>query len=198
MNLLLHEIYCRSSPFTAWHFTFVFFSTEFHFSNSTIRFFFCLFVFSVFKHVLCISLQQPFILVMLNKLRSHAHFYLSANHMTKSKLLIWIHTMNDKQSSSRSLGFWRSHLLIWIYTVCKGRVYPVQQDKGKVCWNYGNYWGREVRGIWSEAYDQRHIVRGIWSEAYGQKAYDQRHIVRGIWSEAYDQRHILRGIWSGT
>ena len=63
-----------------------------------------------------------------------------------------------------------------------------------------------IRGIWSEAYDQRHMVRrhmirGIWSETY-----DQRRMVRGIWSEAYgqkaygqkayDQRHMVRGIWS--
>ena len=41
--------------------------------------------------------------------------------MTWSRLLLWIHILNGKQCRSRSVGFWRSQL-IWIYTVCKGRV----------------------------------------------------------------------------
>ena len=60
---------------------------------------------------------------MLNKLRCYAHFQFSANKIAWSRLLIQIHILNDKQCRSRSVGFWRSQL-IWIYTVCKDRVYP--------------------------------------------------------------------------
>ena len=56
-------------------------------------------------------------LVMLNKLRCYAHFLFSANHITWFGFLIEIHIFNDKQSRSRSVGFFRSQL-IWIYTVC--------------------------------------------------------------------------------
>ena len=62
-------------------------------------------------------------LVLLNKLRCHTHFLFSADQMTWSRLLIHIHEVNDKQCRSRSVGFYRSQL-IWIYTVCKDRVYP--------------------------------------------------------------------------
>ena len=34
-----------------------------------------------------------------------------------------MHILNDKQCRSRSVGFFRRQL-IWIYTVCKGRIYP--------------------------------------------------------------------------
>ena len=60
---------------------------------------------------------------MLNKLRWHAQFWLSANRVHWSRLLIWIHILNGKQCRSRSVGLIRSQL-IWIYTVCKGSVYP--------------------------------------------------------------------------
>ena len=59
--------------------------------------------------------------VMLNKLRCHACWF-STNQITWSRLLIQIHIINDKQCRFRSVGFFRSQL-IWIYTVCKGRVY---------------------------------------------------------------------------
>ena len=36
---------------------------------------------------------------------------------------------NSKQCRSRSVGFFRSQL-IWIYTVCKGRVYPGSAGQG--------------------------------------------------------------------
>ena len=62
-------------------------------------------------------------LAMLNKLRCHTQFWFSANQITWSNLLIQIHIVNDKQGRSRSVGFFRSQL-IWIYTVCKERVYP--------------------------------------------------------------------------
>ena len=68
-------------------------------------------------------------LAMLNKLRCHIHFQFSANQITWSRLLIQIQLLNDKQCWSRSVGFFRSQL-IWIYTVCKGKVYPAQQ------WNW--------------------------------------------------------------
>ena len=41
-------------------------------------------------------------IVMLNKLRCHAHFQFS----NWSRLLILIHILNDKQCRSRSAGFW--------------------------------------------------------------------------------------------
>ena len=44
-------------------------------------------------------------LVMLNKLRCHAHFQFSANQIIWSRLLIWIHILNGKQCRSRSVGF---------------------------------------------------------------------------------------------
>ena len=40
-----------------------------------------------------------------------------------------IHILNDKQCKFRSVGFFRSQL-IWIYTVCKGRVYPGSAGQG--------------------------------------------------------------------
>ena len=39
------------------------------------------------------------------------------------------HILNDKQCRSRSVGFFRSQL-IWISTVCKGRVYPGSAGQG--------------------------------------------------------------------
>ena len=60
------------------------------------------------------------ILFMLNKLRCHAHFFLSANQIAWSRLLIQIHTLNGKQCRSRLVGFWRSQL-IWIYTLLQSQ-----------------------------------------------------------------------------
>ena len=68
-------------------------------------------------------------LVMLNKLRCHTHFKFSAKQITWSKLFIQIQIPNDKQCRSRSVGFFRSQL-IWIYPVCKGRVYPGSAGQG--------------------------------------------------------------------
>ena len=68
------------------------------------------------------TLFQPNPLVMLNKLRCHAHFPFSANQITWSRLLIPIHTLNGKQCRARSVGFFRSQL-IWIYIVCNDRIY---------------------------------------------------------------------------
>ena len=56
-------------------------------------------------------------LVLLNKL---PHPFLI---FSQSDYLIQIHILNGKQCRSRSVGFFRSQL-IWIYTVCKGRLYP--------------------------------------------------------------------------
>ena len=50
-----------------------------------------------------------------------------------------VHKLNEKQCTSRSDGFFRSHL-IWIYTVFKGNVYPGSAVQGlnlqefEVCW----------------------------------------------------------------
>ena len=48
---------------------------------------------------------------------------------TWSRLLIQIHILNDKQCRSRSVGFFRCQL-IWISTVCKGRIYPGSAGQG--------------------------------------------------------------------
>ena len=62
-------------------------------------------------------------LVILNKLRCHAHFQFSANQITWSRLLIQIHTLKGKPCRSRSVGF-------WIYTVCKGMACPGSAGQG--------------------------------------------------------------------
>ena len=66
---------------------------------------------------------------MLNKLRCHTHLQILADQIAWSSLLIQIHMLNVKQCRSRSVGFWRSQL-IWIYTVCKYRAYPVSAGLG--------------------------------------------------------------------
>ena len=68
---------------------------------------------------------------MLKKLRCHAHFHLSANQITWSRLLIHIQILNAKQCRSRSVGFFRSQL-IWIYTVCKGRAHQGSAGLGLI------------------------------------------------------------------
>ena len=76
-------------------------------------------------------LNMILILVLLNKLRRHAYFLFSANQITWSKLFIQIQILNNKQCRSRSVGFFRSQL-IWIYTVCKDRVYPGSAGQGLI------------------------------------------------------------------
>ena len=71
-------------------------------------------------------------LILLNKLRWHAHFRFSANENTCSKLFIQIQILNNKQCRSRPVGFFRSQL-IWICTACKGRVYPGSAGQGLKC-----------------------------------------------------------------
>ena len=68
------------------------------------------------------------ILVLLNKLRRHTHFYFSANQITLSRLFLYSHILKGKQCRSRSVGF--RNQLIWSYTVCKGRVYPGSAGQG--------------------------------------------------------------------
>ena len=82
-------------------------------------------------------------LVLLNKLSCHSHFWFSANRITWSGLLIQIHILNGKQCRSRSVGFFRSQL-IWIYTVCKGRIYPGSAGQGL---NYGAFFRQKC--IWN-------------------------------------------------
>ena len=83
-------------------------------------------------------------LVMLNKLKCHTHFQLSANQIAWSRLLIQIQILNNKQWRSRSVGFFRSQLN-WIYTVFKSSAYPGSAGLGlmplsrritKQLWNY--------------------------------------------------------------
>ena len=68
-------------------------------------------------------------LVMLNKLRCHAHFQFPANQITWFRLLILIHTLNDKQCRFRSVGFleanWPGSTLF-----AKAGYIRVQQDMG--------------------------------------------------------------------
>ena len=78
---------------------------------------------------ICTWAHPNLTLVLLNKLRCHAYFQFSANQVTWSSLLIQIHILNGKQCRSRSVGFFRSQL-IWIYTVCKCRVYPGSAGQG--------------------------------------------------------------------
>ena len=52
--------------------------------------------------------------------------------------MIQIHTLNDKQCRSRSVGFFRSQL-IWSYTVCQGRAYPGSAGLGLRSWCW---WGK--------------------------------------------------------
>ena len=66
-------------------------------------------------------------LVVLNKLRCHAYFYLSANQFARSILLIQINTLNDKQCISRSSDYRRSQL-IWSYTL------PQRQGISRFSW----------------------------------------------------------------
>ena len=47
------------------------------------------------------------VLPLLNKLRCHAHFQLSANLITWSRVLTQIHILNDKQDRSRKVGFFK-------------------------------------------------------------------------------------------
>ena len=68
---------------------------------------------------------------MLNKLWCHNHLLFSANQITRSRLLIQIYILNNKQCRSRSVGFFRRQL-IWIFTVCKGRAYPGSAGPGLI------------------------------------------------------------------
>ena len=72
---------------------------------------------------------------MLNILRCHAFFKFSANLITRSRLLIQIPILNDKQCRSRSVGFlsfgFFKSQLIWLYIVCKDRVHVYQGSEGQ-------------------------------------------------------------------
>ena len=82
-------------------------------------------VWKLLKERICfpLGLSFPLTLVMLNILRCRTHFVFSANQIIWSGLLLYIHILNGKRCRFRSVGFFRSQL-IWIYTDCKGRIYP--------------------------------------------------------------------------
>ena len=80
---------------------------------------------------LSLQVKLALILVLLNKLKCHAHFQFSANQITWSRFLIQIHILNGKQCRSRSVGFFRIQL-IWIYIVCKGRTYLGSAGQGLI------------------------------------------------------------------
>ena len=73
--------------------------------------------------------SSPLTLVMLNKLRCHAHSKFSANQITWSRFFIWINIRNDKQCRSRSVGFleanWSGSTLF-----SKASNIRVQQEQG--------------------------------------------------------------------
>ena len=87
---------------------------------------------ALFNTNLTLVMLNKLTLVLLNKLRCHAYFQFSANQITWSNLLIQINILNGKQCRSRSVGFFRSQL-IWIYTVCKDKVYPGSAGLGLRC-----------------------------------------------------------------
>ena len=67
-------------------------------------------------------------IVMLNKFHTILIFRQSDHLiqiMDKNDIL------NNKQCRSRSVGFFRSQL-IWVYTVCKGKVYPGSEGQGLI------------------------------------------------------------------
>ena len=91
----------------------------------------------LFIHVHIISLlrilySSKFILtlVLLNKLRCHAHFLFSANQITWSRLLIQIQILTGKLQIQIT---W----LLQIYTVCKGRAYPCSTGQGLMTTFFG-------------------------------------------------------------
>ena len=57
-------------------------------------------------------------LALLNTLRCHAHFSFKANQITWSGFLTEIHIFNVKECRSRSVGFFRSQLIL-IYKFAK-------------------------------------------------------------------------------
>ena len=56
------------------------------------------------------------------------------NQIVWSRLLMQIQILNDKQYISRSVGFFRSQLIL-IFTICKDRVYPGSAWQGLKCSN---------------------------------------------------------------
>ena len=94
--------------------------------------------------------------VVLNKSRCHAHFWVSVHQITLFRLLIQFHVLNDKQCRSRSVGFFRSQL-IWIYTVCKGRVYPGSAGQGFLT----------CPTLWVYSADDKLIIFFVFSQKIG-------------------------------
>ena len=84
----------------------------------------------ILSYLMSVTNLRFLTIILLNKLRCHAYFQFSAS-ITWSSLLIQIHILNGKQCRSRSVGFFRSQL-IWIYTVCKDRVYPGSAGQGLI------------------------------------------------------------------
>ena len=117
---------------------------------------------------------------------------LSPNQITWSRLLIQIHILNDKQCRSRSVGFFRSQL-IWIYTVCKGRVYlgsarlglrspyiqaysfilSVRQERGgdRELVGGGSYTSRGINTLSGEATVSKLFLPPFWKGVYSKRKY---------------------------
>ena len=79
--------------------------------------------------ILLLTRNVNFTLVLLNKLRCHALFKFSASQIPWSRLLIYIHILNGTTVQIQISWLLRSQL-VWIYTVCKGRVYPGSAGRG--------------------------------------------------------------------
>ena len=77
---------------------------------------------SVSRHLILLNL----ILVLLNKLRCHALFKFTANQIVD----INSHTGTEWQTVQIQISWLLRSQLIWIYTICKGRVYPCSAGQG--------------------------------------------------------------------
>ena len=103
-------------------------------------FLFCFFFVFVFLFVCCFFCCCFFFFFFLR----------SANQITWSGMLIWIHIRNGKQCRSRSVGFFRSQL-IWVYIVCKGRVYPDSAGQGLILFQNRRSRSKQcIHADWSE------------------------------------------------
>ena len=136
---------------------------------------------------------------------------MSANQIPWSRLLIQIHIQNGKQSRSRSVGFFRSQL-IWIYTVCKGRVNPgsagqelkTQEWKGETeryirvwhMWIHNNiYEVTQIKSIsWNAAFPRIHVFQVIHS-SIGQCLEWKSVFGKEILTHYYFNRRQCRYLW---
>ena len=78
------------------------------------------------KYVVCCCIKRTGLhltLVMLNKLRCHAYFQFSAYQITRSRLLIYNHTLNDKTVQIQITWLLQKPTDLDLHCL-KGKVYP--------------------------------------------------------------------------